>query len=340
MQCINTVFKFAARHLSNNKSDPSNNPTFKSWFRINVRSFYGLFNPSYYYSCSVEEKFAIKFQQSRTGWTLIREPDPIIVNNDKAFIPDFMFERYGRRIYLEIMGFWTIEYIKRKIQKLTRISSENNELYNEDKIDIFIAVDNNYYITSKYKSVEKDLLSKLSSSVEDDHLIIYKNGQVPLRPILSYLKSIDQEMIRKFASSAHNDLLADIDRLTICNNQHNGEDNTRSKSGIVSINALAEKYKIPSDSVLLALQSMEAGLNVNDNILSYVIVGTYLIPRSKIMELQESLDSISSFMDAVLLFRKYNVPESCHVDLISKLGYDIIWRGIDSTNASLERRQD
>ncbi|MFZ0223327.1 MAG: DUF790 family protein [Candidatus Nitrosopolaris sp.] len=292
------------------------------------------------FDSSVEEKFAMKFQQSRTGWTLIREPDPIIVNNDKAFIPDFMFERYGRRIYLEIMGFWTIEYIKRKIQKLTRISSENNELYNEDKIDIFIAVDNNYYITSKYKSVEKDLLSKLSSSVEDDHLIIYKNGQVPLRPILSYLKSIDQEMIRKFASSAHNDLLADIDRLTICNNQHNGEDNTRSKSGIVSINALAEKYKIPSDSVLLALQSMEGGLNVNDNILSYVIVGTYLIPRSKIMELQESLDSISSFMDAVLLFRKYNVPESCHVDLISKLGYDIIWRGIDSTNASLERRQD
>jgi hypothetical protein len=100
---------------------------------------------------------------------------------------------------------------------------------------------------------------------------------------------------------------------------------------------LAEKYNIPSDSVLLALQSREAGLNVHDN--SYVIVGTYLIPRSKILELQESLNFISSFTDAVLLFTKYKVPESCHVDLISKLGYDIIWRGIDSTNACLEKRK-
>jgi predicted nuclease of restriction endonuclease-like RecB superfamily len=291
-----------------------------------------------YFDSSVEEKFAIKFQQSRTNWTLTREPDPIIMNNDKAFIPDFMFERYGRRIYLEIVGFWTIEYIKRKIYKLTRISSKNKQLRDEDKVDLFIAVDNNYYITSKYKNIEKDLISKLSSSVEDDHLILYRNGQVPLRPILSYLKSIDQEMIQEFAITARNDLLADIDRLTMCDNQDNDKDGTRCDGGVVSINDLAEKYNIPCDSVLLALQSREAEY-VNDNMRSYINVGTYLIPRSKILELQESLNSISSLTDAVRLFKEHKVPESCHVDLISKLGYEIIWRGIDSTNAYLERRQ-
>jgi hypothetical protein len=238
-----------------------------------------------------------------------------------------MFERYGRQIYLEIVGFWTDEYIKRKIQKITQISSENKE----GKIDIFIALDSNYYITSRYKNVEKDLLSRLSSSVQNGHLIFYKNGQVPLKPILSYLKSIDQEMIRKFATAAHKELLADIDRLTVSNKRQND-------SGIVSISTLAEKYNIPSDSVLLALQSGEAGLNVHDN--NYVIVGTYLIPRSKILDLQESLNYISSFTDAVLLFRKHKVPESCHVDLISKLGYDIIWLGIDPTNACLEKRKE
>lgn len=286
---------------------------------------------SSYFDSAVEEKFALKFQQSHSGWTLIREPDPIIVNSDKAFIPDFMFERYGRRIYLEIVGFWTDEYIKRKIQKLTRISSEDKK----GKIDIFIALDNNYYITSRYKNVEKDLLSRLCSSVQNGHLILYKNGQVPLKPILSYLKLIDQEMIRKFATAAHRELLADIDRLTISNNHQN---DTKCDSGIVSIGTLAEKYNIPSDSVLLALQSRESGLNVHDN--NYVIVGTYLIPRSKILQLQQSLNFISSFTDAVLLFREYKVPESCHVDLISKLGYDIIWRGIDSTNACLEKRKE
>jgi predicted nuclease of restriction endonuclease-like RecB superfamily len=296
------------------------------------------------FDSTVEEKFAIKFQQFRTGWTLIREPDPIILDNDKAFIPDFMFERYGCRIYLEIVGFWTTEYIERKIGKLTRISSANKELSRDDKLDIFIEVNNDYYTTSKYKKVEKDLISRLGSLVQKDHLILYKNGQVPLRAILSYLKSIDQEMIRRIASTAPNDLLAEIDRLTIGITQDTNEDDSKtdggSCSGIVSIGELAEKYDIPSDSVLIALRSREAGnVNVNDYRRSYLIVGTYLISRSKILELEKSLNSISSFMDAIFLFKKYKVPESCHVDLLSKLGYDIIWRDIDSTNASIERRK-
>jgi len=295
------------------------------------------------FDSTVEEKFAIKFQQFRTGWTLIREPDPIILDNDKAFIPDFMFERYGRRIYLEIVGFWTTEYIERKIGKLTRISS-NKQVYKDDELDIFIAVNSDYYSASKNKKVEKDLITRLGSLVQKDHLILYKNGQVPLKAILSYLKSIDQEMIRRIASTASNDLLAEIDRLTIGSTQDNNEDDSRtdggSFSGIVSIGELAEKYNIPSDSVLIALRSREAGnVNVNDNGRSYLIVGTYLISRSKILELEKSLNSISSFMDAIFLFKQYNVPESCHVDLLSKLGYDIIWRGMDSTNASIERRK-
>lgn len=292
---------------------------------------------------TVEEKFAAKFQQFSTGWTLVREPDPIVLDNDKAFIPDFMFERYGCRIYLEIVGFWTLEYIERKIGKLTRIASANKELYKDDKLDIFIAVNNDYYTTSKYKKVEKDLISRLGSLVQKDHLILYKNGQVPLRAILSYLKSIDQEMIRRIASTAPNGLLAEIDRLII-GTQDNNEDDSRtdggSGRGIISIGELAEKYNIPSDSVIRALRSREAGnVNENDNGHSYLIVGTYLISRFTISELEKSLNSISSFMDAIFLCKKYKVPEACHVDLLSKLGYDIIWRGMDSTNASIERRK-
>ncbi len=93
---------------------------------------------------------------------------------------------------------------------------------------------------------------------------------MPLKAILSYLKSIDQEMIRRIASTASNDLLAEIDRLTIGISQDNNEDDSRTDggnfSGIISIGKLAEKYNIPSDSVLIALRSREAGnVNVNDN---------------------------------------------------------------------------
>ena len=293
----------------------------------------------------VEEKFAIIFQQAHTGWTLIREPDPIILDNDKAFIPDFMFEKYGRRIYLEIVGFWTMEYIERKIHKLTRISSANNELCKDNKLDIFIAVNHDYYTTLKYKNFDREL-SKLGSLVQKDHLILYNKGQVLLRPILSYLKSIDREMIRRLAINAPNDLLAEIDRLTIGTDDDKNEDGCRSEgdsySGIISIDELAKKYDIPSKSVLMANRSREAGnvnLNLIDNGRGYVIVGTYLIPHPKILELEKSLTSLSTFLDAAFLFNKYKIPESCYVDLLSKLGYDIIWKGIDSSNASLEKRK-
>ncbi len=297
------------------------------------------------FDSGVEEKFAIIFQQAHTGWTLIREPDPIILDNDKAFIPDFMFEKYGRRIYLEIVGFWTMEYIERKIDKLTRISSANNELYKDNKVDVFIAVNNDYYTTLKYKNFDKEL-SKLGSLVQKDHLILYDKGQVPLRPILSYLKSIDQEVIRRLADNAPSDLLAEIDRLTVGTDHEKNEDDTKSKggssSGIISIDELAKKYNIPSESVLMAIQSRQAGninSDVNDNAHGYVIVGTYIITHPKILELERSLTSLSTFLDATFLFNKYKIPESCYVDLLLKLGYDIIWKGIDSTNASLEKRK-
>ncbi len=153
-------------------------------------------------------------------------------------------------------------------------------------------------------------------------------------------------MIRRLANNAPNDLLAEIDRLTIGTDDDKNEDGCRSEgdscSVIISIDELAKKYDIPSESVLMAIRSREAGnvnLNLNDNRRGYVIVGTYLIPHPKILELEKSLTSLSTFLDAAFLFNKYKMPESCHVDLLSKLGYDIIWKGIDSSNASLEKRK-
>ncbi|MCD6037773.1 MAG: bax1, partial [Nitrososphaeraceae archaeon] len=52
-----------------------------------------------YFDSGVEEKFSTRFEQSATGWKLIREPDPLILSNGKALIPDFAFEKYGTRIY-------------------------------------------------------------------------------------------------------------------------------------------------------------------------------------------------------------------------------------------------
>ena len=287
------------------------------------------FNPTFgsvYYDSGVEEKFATKFEQSANGWKLIREPDPLIVSNGKALIPDFMFEKYGRRIYLEIVGFWTKEYLNKKLQKITDISTRSND----NKIDFFIAVNKDYYTSpNSYNNKEKLNSSKISAFTDNNHLILYKNDNVPLNPILEYLKSIDVEMVENFATHNYKELLTDLDR-SIVNNATNG---------IIAINEIAKKYNIPVESALRIIRSEEQKAKKNNDDIKYIIAGTYLIFKSKAKELELFLRTISKFNEACLLFAKYNIPESCHIDLICKLGFDIIWKGIDYNSAIIERKK-
>ena len=37
-------------------------------------------------------------------------------------IPDFGFEKEGLKVYLEVVGFWTPDYLERKIRKLSSIA--------------------------------------------------------------------------------------------------------------------------------------------------------------------------------------------------------------------------
>jgi predicted nuclease of restriction endonuclease-like RecB superfamily len=59
------------------------------------------------------------------GWVVQREPT-VLKAGQYAFIPDFSLERNGTRIYVEIIGFWTPEYLKHKIQKLNDLQEKES----------------------------------------------------------------------------------------------------------------------------------------------------------------------------------------------------------------------
>ncbi|MCY3019129.1 MAG: DUF790 family protein [Planctomycetota bacterium] len=74
------------------------------------------------YDSGVEETFARKFGVERDGWRLIREGG-ILWEGQTLFVPDFLFRhRDGKEVFLEIVGFWTPEYLakKREILRLFR----------------------------------------------------------------------------------------------------------------------------------------------------------------------------------------------------------------------------
>jgi uncharacterized protein len=267
------------------------------------------------FDSAVEEKFAKRFDQAGTGWRLIREPDPLVLSNGGAFIPDFMFEKYDKKIYLEIVGFWTKEYLERKLQKLADIfiSADSRKKRNNsnNKTDfLFIAV-NEEFACSK---------SSFSSIVPKEQLIFYKNETVPVKPILDYLKSIDREMIERKLNDPN--LKIELD---------NDDDNNNSNV-VISINELAQKYCIPAE---VARQ-----ISLRDNKEKYIEAGMYLIPRSKAHKLESLLVGTSRFIDACSILSKEGIPESCHAELIAKLGYDVSWQSIDASTAVIVKRRE
>ncbi len=72
------------------------------------------------FDSSVEEKFAARFGAEREGWSLRREAE-VLVEGQSVFVPDFAFRHHdGTEVLLEIVGFWTPEYLAKKRETLRR----------------------------------------------------------------------------------------------------------------------------------------------------------------------------------------------------------------------------
>ena len=76
------------------------------------------------YDSELEKIFYRRFTTLGSGWKLYREPEPLIAGRS-VFIPDFVFEKDNVRVYFEIVGFWTHEYLKRKMEKLSSLRDLN-----------------------------------------------------------------------------------------------------------------------------------------------------------------------------------------------------------------------
>ena len=79
------------------------------------------------FDSQVEERFARDFGRAVPGWAIVREPEPIRAGGHLVF-PDFaVHPRHepGARWFVEIVGFWTAEYLAAKLEhlRLARIAN-------------------------------------------------------------------------------------------------------------------------------------------------------------------------------------------------------------------------
>jgi len=133
------------------------------------------------YDSVVEENFATRFQALKSDWRLRREPEPVPAGKH-VIIPDFSFERQNVKVYMEVVGFWTAEYLRRKIEKLKKID-----------VKMLIAVD---------ETLACEKLAKLDKRAKLN--IVYYRKKIPLTSILRYLKELFQPVAEKQASFVKN----------------------------------------------------------------------------------------------------------------------------------------
>jgi predicted nuclease of restriction endonuclease-like RecB superfamily len=259
------------------------------------------------YDSSTEERFANTFINYDTGWRLVREPEPIVVSN-KAFIPDFAFEKGNIRVYLEIVGFWTKEYIERKLQKIRELRVERSD------IDIIVAID---------KELECSKHSIVSSIASNNVNVIVYEGKhgIPITHIINYLKSIEEKMINAHATSNMLDEIASI---------------INSSASIIDMHLIAERYNISLDTLLSTLNSIEYTTK-------YTRVGNrYLVSNWLLDNIKNAMVDMKSnkFTDACSLLAEYGIPEECYATLLYLLGYDVVWNSININNAVIVKRSN
>jgi predicted nuclease of restriction endonuclease-like RecB superfamily len=117
------------------------------------------------FDSAIEKEF---YQLGFKGWVVKREPT-VLKAGQYAFIPDFSLERNGTRIYVEIIGFWTPEYLKHKIQKL-------NDL--QEKESMILLVNRNLACTG--------------SEFQADNLLFY-DRKIPHLEIIKILRRYEEK---------------------------------------------------------------------------------------------------------------------------------------------------
>jgi len=87
------------------------------------------------FDSDIERTLARKWERANTDWTLQREADVFDLGAE-VMIPDFAVKHPdGRRAIIEIVGFWTPEYLQSKLAKIRQVDADNFVLAVSERLD-------------------------------------------------------------------------------------------------------------------------------------------------------------------------------------------------------------
>ncbi len=233
------------------------------------------------FDSAIEEKFASAFRSLSTGWELRREPEPLIVGSS-VMLPDFGFEKGGAKLYMEIVGFWTKDYLERKLEKLAKVKEQ-----------LILAVDKGL-ACSKFEELGE---------------VIYYHGEVPMKEVLDILRRKESVLIEKELGAVA------------------GREVDLGGRAIVRLEELSKEQGI----------SIEVAKRIAGEVRGYALIGEELVSEIALSALKKKLDAIVpiKYTEVVSFLKGEGISSA--IQLLSRLGYEIRWRGLDPENAVVQR---
>ena len=124
------------------------------------------------YDSGVEADFAARFAALDLDWDLVREPEPLAVGA-RVMIPDFAFDyRFADfRVFFEIMGFWTPEYVAKKLGQLADV----------EDVEMLVAVDESLGVSEEIEA--------------RDHRAITYTGAVRVKDVVDALRRYEADLV-------------------------------------------------------------------------------------------------------------------------------------------------
>jgi hypothetical protein len=272
------------------------------------------------------------------SWKIKREPT-ILKAGKYAFVPDFSLQRDGIRVYLEIVGFWTPEYLENKIEKLKQV-----------KEPVILLIDR------KLKCSEKDFPSQE---------VIFFDKKIPANEVMQILRKYEEkklsedrarleemefpisgELVNLEEIAAGKGVLPDAlkevvaDRLAKAGEMEEIEELEKIRESERTgefeksrgLEELRESGKAEEFGKVADLEKYQ----------NYVLLENYLIHRQLLERIDRELErpgAVETYADAVKVFEGFGLDRSLYYPVLEQLEYKVIWAGLSEENAKVKKEK-
>ncbi|AKB28835.1 hypothetical protein MSSIT_2116 [Methanosarcina siciliae T4/M] len=255
------------------------------------------------YDSTLEQAFG---SLSLGSWKAKREPT-ILKAGKHAFVPDFSLQRNSLKVYLEIVGFWTPEYLEKKVEKLKEV-----------KEPLILLIDR------KLKCSEKDFPAQE---------VIFFDKKIPANEVMKVLRKYEEKKLREEKSILQEmEIPLSGELISLAE--------IATEKGVL-LDALKE---VIAARLKKSKETEEAGTGEEseepEKYRDYVLLENFVIHKQLLEKIDKELEKsgvVETYADAVKVFEGFGLDSSLYYPVLEELGYKVSWAGLSEEDAKVKK---